>query len=127
MLQKKIIYLDIEPSELLKQFRFDLSNRLSKITNTKSPQDRKSKSNFHFYAPIAFNYIDKEFDQIWDCLKKKEWDYQKKGDLNINQYLLRIAVLKDGRFLFEYDLLLKRQLNRIQAMSKHLYKQTINT
>ena len=123
----KIFYLDIEPSELLKQFRFNLLDRLSKISNMKSPQDKKSNKNFHFHAPIAFNVKEEEFEQIWSNLKKNEWDYQKKGSLNTNQYLLRISVLKNRRFLFEYDLLLKRRLNKIQAISKRIYKQTINS
>ena len=118
----KVIYLDTEPSEELKQLRFELSNRLRKITNTKSSQDRKSKNKFHFHAPIAFKDIDKKFDQIWSYLKKKE-----EMDIDINQYLLRITILKDGKFLCEYDLLLKRRLNRIQALSKHIYRQTIDT
>jgi 2'-5' RNA ligase len=118
----KVIYLDTEPSEELKQLRFELSNRLRKITNTKSSQDRKSKNKFHFHAPIAFKDIDKKFDQVWSYLKEKE-----EMNIDINQYLLRITILKDERFLCEYDLLLKRRLNRIQALSKHIYRQTIDT
>jgi len=118
----KVIYLDTEPSEELKQLRFELSNRLRKITNTKSSQDKRSKNKFHFHAPIAFKDIDKKFDQVWSYLKEKE-----EMDIDINQYLLRIAILKDGRFLCEYDLLLKRRLNRIQTLSKHIYRQTIDT
>ena len=118
----KVIYLDTEPSEELKQLRFELSNRLRKITNTKSSQDRKSKNKFHFHAPITFEDIDKKFDQIWSYLKKKE-----EMNIDINQYILRITILKDGKFLCEYDLLLKRRLNRIQALSKHIYRQTIDT
>ena len=123
----KVIYLDIEPCEELKQLRFEMSNRLRKITNTKSPQDRKNKNKFHFHATIAFKDIDKKFNQIWSYLKKKEWNYQKKKEEpNINQYLLRITILKSGKILCEYDLLLKRRLNRFQALSKRIYKQTVD-
>ena len=115
----KVIYLDTEPSEELKQLRFELSNRLRKITNTKSSQDRKNKNKFHFHATIAFKDIDKKFSQMWGYLKKKE-------EPNINQYLLRITILKSGKILCEYDLLLKRRLSRIQAPSKRIYKQTID-
>ena len=118
----KAIYLDTEPSEELKQLRYELSNRLRKITNTKSSQDRKNKNKFCFHAPIAFKDINKKFNQIWNYLKEKE-----EMDIDVNQYLLRITILKDGKFLCEYDLLLKRRLNRIQALSKHIYRQTIDT
>ena len=114
----KVIYLNIKPSEELKQLRFDLTNRLRKITNTKSSQDRKNKNKFHFHATIAFKDIDKKFNQIWNHLKKKEGQ-------DINQYLIRITILKNGRILCEYDLLQKKRLNRIQALSKRRYKQTI--
>ena len=123
----KAIYLDIEPSEELKQLRYELSNRLRKITNTKSSQDRKNKNAFHFHAPISFKDIDKKFDQIQSHLTKIEWNYRKKmEEPDINQYLLRINILKGGRLLCEYDILQKRRLNRIQALSKHIHKQTIN-
>ena len=123
----KVIYLDIEPSEELKQLRFELSNRLRKITNTKSSQDRKNKNAFHFHAPISFKDIDKKFDQMQSYLTKIEWNYHKKmEEPDINQYLLRINILKGGRLLCEYDILQKRRLNRIQALSKHIHKQTIN-
>ena len=123
----KVIYLDIEPSEEMKQLRYEMSNRLRKITNTKSSQDRKNKNKFHFHAPIAFKDIDKKFTQIQSYLTKKEWNYQKKQEEpDINQYLLRINILKGGRLLCEYDLLQKRRLNRIQALSKHIHKKTIN-
>jgi 2'-5' RNA ligase len=123
----KVIYLDIEPSEELKQLRFELSNRLRKITNTKSSQDRKNKNAFHFHAPISFKDIDKKFDQMQSYLTKIEWNYRKKmEEPNSDQYLLRIDILKGDRLLCEYDLLQKRRLNRIQALSKHIHKKTIN-
>ena len=71
----KVIYLDIEPSEDLKQLRFELSGRLRKITNSISSQDRKSMDKFFFHATIAFKDIDRKFNKIWRYLKKKEEKY----------------------------------------------------
>lgn len=115
----KVIYLDIEPYEDLKQLRFELADQLRKITNTKSSQDRKSKDNFYFHATIAFKDIDRKFNKIWRYLKKKE-------EPNINQHLLRITILKGRRILYEYDLLQKRLLNRRQSLNKHVYQRTID-
>jgi 2'-5' RNA ligase len=114
----KVIYLDIEPSEELKQLRYELSSRLRKITSTKSSQDRKSKDNFYFHATIAFKDIDRKFDKIWHYLKKKE-------EPNINQHLVRITILKGRRILREYDLLQKRLLTRKQSLNHQLFLQTI--
>ena len=114
----KVIYLDIEPSEELKQLRYDLSNGLRKITNTKSSQDRKNKDKFYFHATIAFKDIDRKFDQIWRYLKKKE-------EPNIGQHLVRITILKGRRILREYDLLQKRLLTRKQSLNHQLFLKTI--
>jgi len=115
----KVIYLSIEPSEELKQLRFEIADRLRKITKTKSSQDRKSKDKFYFHATIAFKDIDRKFNKIWHYLKKKE-------EPNIQQHVLRITILKGRRILYEYDLLQKRLLNRKQSLDKHIYQRTID-
>jgi len=38
---------------------------------------------------------------------------------------LRITILRNGKILYEYDLMLKRLLNRRQALSKRIWKKTI--
>ena len=114
----KVIYLDIEPSEELKQLRYELSKGLRRITNTKSSQDRKNKDKFYFHATIAFKDIDRKFDKIWRYLKKKE-------DPNISQHLVRITILKGRRILREYDLLQKRLLTRKQSLNHQLFLKTI--
>lgn len=115
----KVIYLNIEPSEELKQLRYALSNRLRKITNSKSSQDRKSKDNFYFHATIAFKDIDRKFDRIWRYLKNKE-------EPNINQHLVRITILKGRRILREYDLLQKKILSRREALNRYIFQKTID-
>ena len=115
----KVIYLDIEPSEELKQLRYELANNLKKISSSKSSQDRKGKDKFYFHATIAFKDIDRKFDRIWRYIKNKE-------EPNIQQYLLRITILKGRRILREYDLMQKRLLNRKQALSHQLFLKTVN-
>ena len=115
----KVIYLDIEPSEELRQLRYDLASRLKKITTTKSSQDRKNKDEFYFHATIAFKDIDRKFYRILHYLKKKE-------EPNINQHLVRITILKGRRILCEYDLLRKQMLTRRQALNKQVFQRTID-
>ncbi len=114
----KVIYLDIKPSEELKELRYELARRLNKVTNSKSVQDRKSKDKFYFHATVAFKDINGKFKQIWHYLKKKE-------EPNINQHLIRITILKGRRILHEYDLLQKRLLTRRQALDRCIYRKTI--
>jgi len=114
----KVIYLDIEPSEELKQLRYEIAKRLRKLSSNVPFQDKHSKNKFKFHATIAFKDIDKKFDGIWDYLKSKE-------EPDIEQYLLRITILKDSKILYEYDLLQKRLLSRRQSLNNHIYQKTI--
>jgi 2'-5' RNA ligase len=112
----KVIYADIEPSKELEELRWELATRLMKYAELKE-WDKNKK--FSFHATIAFKDIDRKFPKIWRYLKSKE-------EPNINQHLLRITILgKGGRIVSEYDLMLKRILNRRQALSKRIWKKTI--
>jgi len=111
----KVIYADIEPSKELEELRWELATRLMKYAELKDwDKDKK----FSFHATIAFKDIDRKFSDIWRYLKNKEVP-------NINQYLLRITFLgKSRRIVCEYDLMLKRILNRRQALSKRIWRIT---
>jgi 2'-5' RNA ligase len=111
----KVIYADIEPSKELEELRWELAKRLMKYAELKEwDKDKK----FSFHATIAFKDIDRKFPQIWRYLQNIEIP-------NINQYLLRIAILRNGKILYEFDLMLKRLLNRREALSKRIWKKTI--
>ena len=113
----KVIYFDISPSQELEELRWGLSQELRKVS-TGQPWD--SRRNHAFHATIAFRDIDHKFNQIWSYLKSKEQP-------NINQHLLRITVLgARGRIVCEYDLVLKRLLRRREALSKRLWRNTVN-
>lgn len=112
----KVIYLDIEPSMEFEQLRWELAQSLSKISTYK-PWDTKRK--FEFHLTVAFKDIDKKFNRIWDFVNSKE-------EPNINQYLLRITILRGNRtILYEYDLVLKRLLNREEALHPDILQETI--
>jgi 2'-5' RNA ligase len=113
----RVIYFDISPSKELEDLRWELSQELRKVS---SGQSWDSQRNHSFHATIAFRDIDTKFDRIWACLKSKE-----KPD--ISQYLLRITVIgARGRIVCEYDLVLKKLLNRREALSKFWWRKTIN-
>jgi 2'-5' RNA ligase len=111
----KVIYLDIQPSKRLGDLRRSISERLLRITNTK-PFDEQF--NFAFHAAIALGDIDRKFDGIWEYIHRREQP-------DINQHLLRVAILKNRRILREYDLLQKRLLTRRQAKSRYFWRKTI--
>jgi len=111
----KVIYVDIEPSRELEELRWELAQRLIKYAELKEGDKNKK---FSFHATIAFKDIDRKFPQIWRYLKSKE-------ESNVNQYLLRIAILRNGKILYEFDLMLKRLLNRREALNKRIWKKTI--
>ncbi|MEA2032783.1 MAG: 2'-5' RNA ligase family protein [Euryarchaeota archaeon] len=112
----KVIYADIEPSKELEELRWELAKRLTKYAELKE-WDKNNK--FSFHATIAFKDIDRKFSDIWRYLKSKE-------EPNINQHLLRITIIGGGsKIVSEYDLMLKRILNRRQALSKRIWKKTI--
>jgi 2'-5' RNA ligase len=113
----KVIYFDISPSQELEDLRRQLSQELRKIS---TGQSWDSRENHSFHATIAFRDINAKFNRIWSYLKSRE-------EPNINQHLLRITVLgARGRIACEYDLVLRRLLNRREALSKFWWRRTIN-
>ena len=114
----KVIYLDIAPSEVLVNLRFELAKALLPITQSKSKEDTKSRADFKFHSTIAFKDIDYKFNDIWRYMHGKE-----KPD--IKQHLLRVTIIKNSKILYEYDLMQQRLLNRRQALNKHIFIETI--
>lgn len=113
----RVIAARIAASPELKELRLDLLGELSKIC---SPHRFDTQPDFWFHTTIAFKDIDQKFQQIWDYLSKKEKPY-------IRQHLIRITVLNGERKIErEYDLVLKRWLNRRQALSRGVYRKTVS-
>ena len=112
----KVIHAGINASPELKKLRRELAEELSKIS---TPQPWDALPDYRFHTTIAFKDIDHNFHQIWHYLNKKEQPY-------INQHLLRVSILdKDSKILREYDLILRRWLNRRQALSGYWYWRTV--
>jgi 2'-5' RNA ligase len=110
----KVIYLDIAPSTELKSLRWELSEALQQISTSQTFDKTKE---FGFHSTIAFKDIDKKFKQIQDYIKQEE--------PNIKQYVLRITIIgHKRRILYEYDLILKKLLNRNEALSRKWWGKT---
>ncbi len=107
--KKNVLYLKIEASEDLKEFRHSLSKKLLKITKSVNI-DNDSKEDFKFHATIAMRDIDRKFDRIWDYLKKYK--------IHKNGTSYRITLLRKGRIVCEYDLYEQRFLKRTQALRR---------
>lgn len=120
----KVIYVNIEPSEELKNFRRELSKELISlrkyliIKKVKTINEYDYNKDFAFHSTIAFKDIDKKFHKIFSYMKSKE-------EPNINQILLRITILKNGKILREYDFIQKKLLTREESLNKHVWKETI--
>jgi len=113
----KVIAATINASPELKQLRQALAHELSHIS---SLHRFDAQPDFWFHTTIAFKDIDQKFDRIWHYLNTKEKPH-------INLYLMRITVLnRDRRIEEEYDLILKRWLDRRGALNKNLYHETEN-
>lgn len=113
----RVIYFDIDPSQELEELRRGLSQELRKVSTGQSWDNRRDHA---FHATIAFRDIDTKFNQIWSYLKSKEIP-------NTSQHMLRITVIGAGRrIVCEYDLMFKRWLNRREALSRRLWRRTVN-
>jgi 2'-5' RNA ligase len=113
----KVVYVDIEPSENLKQLRFELYKHLEKFCKLKK-YDKASKDDFKFHATLAMKIPSSKFDSVWEYLKNNK-------PKEINQHLLRVALIRNQQILCEYDLIQKRLLSRMEAKSRLEFRRTI--
>jgi len=111
----RVVYVHVEPSKELEQMRREISERLEKFCKM---QDHDYKDDFDFHATIAFKDINWKFGDIWKYIQKLETPI-------IDQTLLRVTIIKDKKILCEHDLMLRRELNRLQALDKNLMRKTI--
>lgn len=110
----------IDASPELKKLRRELAEELNKTVNIDDRQPWDNDSDYWFHATVAMKDITQKFRKILDYVNIKEKPH-------INQYLVRITVLnKKRRIEREYDLILKRWLNRREALSKRWWRRTIN-
>lgn len=122
---KRVIYVDIIPSENMKSLRRELSKELLNLKTSFIFKTVKSKSlhdnneNFFFHATIALNDIHHKFDKIWRYLHSQIIP-------NLEQRLIRITLLKNGKILKEYDFLQEKLLNRSMALNRDIWRKTVS-
>lgn len=114
--ENRVIYVDVHPSSKMEEFRTDLFHSLESDIYT---VDTDFVKPFAFHSTIAFKDIQNKFEKIWGYINST--GQPKK----INQVLLRVTILKNGKILYEYDFLQKRLLNRNQARNKEIFKKTL--
>jgi len=148
------LYLDIEPSPELEQFRHDLAQGLvgleRRIGDTCTPYDRKPKYRFHCsigkYDPRDTAKFEKlaqyaeskcsleTFRQrrisllgkLVNIIEKNIFKTEEEAP-GISQHLLRVTILgRRSHIQSEYDLTLGRMLSRHQALGRYWWRKTIN-
>jgi len=107
---RKVIYLAVYPSEELIELRRELAEQLGKWAKLK---EFEREDDFIFHVTIAFKDIDnKKFKKIWKYLQEREI-------VEINSNIFRLTLLCNNKIMYEYDLLLKKLLNRREALNKN--------
>lgn len=115
---KKWIIIKINPSPKLDKLRRELPQNLdeSKIAPP-GPFDRSRT--FKFHITIGKTENKQTFIKLRDIVQK--WE---PPDMHL--YLLRISIIGNQKIRFEYDLILKRWLNRKEALSAYWRRKTID-
>ncbi len=117
---KTVIACRINTSTELKNLRKELAEELNKLVKTDDRQPWDNDGDYWFHTTIAMKDIDRKFERIWRFVNTKEKPH-------INQHMVRITVLNRRRKIErEYDLMFQRWLSRREALSKYLWRKTIN-
>lgn len=112
----KVVFLDVNPSKELEEFRWELSQKLKSYCQLR-PFDYEK--DFSFHATIAMKLPEDKFNSIKNYIKRK-------SKLNFRHVIVRATLLKGGLILREYDFLLRRLLVRRLAKDKRVYSQTLD-
>jgi 2'-5' RNA ligase len=148
------LYLDVQPSLELEQFRYGLAQGLlrleRRIYDTCQAYDRNPKYKFHCslgkYEPRPSGRFEKLaeyaetkcsfetfkqrhislFDKLLNAIERHIFKAEERRNGGVSQNLLRVTVLgRDSRIQSEYDLLLGRMLSRREALSAYWWRRTI--
>lgn len=114
--ENRVIYVKIKPSEELKKLRLEMVEKLQKFCDLK---EYDYEQDFTFHATVVLNDIQRKFNRISEFIQT--WKIPE-----IEQYVLRITVIgRRSRILCEYDLMLRKDLNRSEALDRDIFKKTI--
>lgn len=111
-------HINISPE--LVNLRKELAVELNKIVKSADRQPWDTDGGYWFHTTLLKDMNQRICEDMWHYLNRKEKPH-------INQHLVRITILNQRRRIErEYDLVLKRWLNRREALSKRLYRKTVN-
>ena len=112
--ENRVIYVRIKPSEKLEQLRSELAEKLEKFCDL---SEFDHESHFTFHATLVKD-IQRKFDRIWEYLQT--WKIP-----DMEQYVIRVTVVKNFKILAEYDLLQRKTLDRSKSLDRKTYRKTI--
>jgi len=134
----------IEPSEELKEFRYELYHNIKKsiIEDPRTKEFNEcSKDKFWFHASIAIHQDETNAGKIDDFISKKETLFDKLSGFLKGQdsrqikhtqrpivhpsEVQRIPILRSSKITYEYDKFTNRKLNRHEAISKKYKRATL--
>jgi len=116
--ENRVVFLDIDPSENLKKFRWELAQRLQNYCILKKPFDFYSKDDFAFHSTVAMDVPTHKFNSI------KKYVFSTKIPLNNEYVLARVTIIKSNLILREYDFLQRKLLTRFEAKNPIYYRKT---
>ncbi len=114
--QSNVIFINIEPSKRLDNFRWELSRSLSPYCELR-PFDHEK--NYYFHATLAMRLENSKFIVIKNYIDNLLPPSYK-------HFLIRVTLLKNAKILYEYDFLQRKLLTRNEALDKIVYLKSIN-
>ncbi len=115
--ESRVVFINIKPSRELEDLRWELSRKIRPFCNLR-PFDLKEK--FYFHATITMKLNPRKFEMVKNYISKKPKS-------NYRHTLLRVAIIKNQKILYEYDFILKKLLNRWEAKSRETLAKTFDT
>jgi len=111
-----VVYLEVEPSQELVEFRRELAQNFMRFTSDYPPYDDKMDRIFHI---TLAKDLEGKFSKIWNYLSKISTP---KRDL----YMLRVLLLKNKRVICSYDLIQKRMFSGDDELNDREYEKTVD-
>ena len=109
-----VVFIDIEPSPALEEFRWELSQTLQPYCHlSRYDSDKK----FSFHGTLAMKLPPHKLHQIKEFIKTKP-------KMQFNHIMLRATLLRNSKILCEYDFILKKLLFRREAKSRTVLSET---
>lgn len=113
--ENRVIYVRIKPSDELKKLRLELVERLEKFCNL---SEFDQESYFTFHATLVMKDIQRKHVRIWEYLQT--WKVPE-----MDQYVVRVTIVKNYKILAEYDLLQRKILDRSKSLDRKTFHKTL--